>query len=368
MKENKKHIKFIISGGGTGGHIFPALAIADQIKKVIPDAEILFVGSKDRMEMEKVPAAGYPIKGLWIAGINRAKLWKNYAFPFQLISSLCKARRIIKKFKPDAVIGTGGFASGPVLYVAQKNNIPTFIQEQNSYPGITNKLLAKNARKIYTAYDGLEKFFKKEKIDKTGNPIRKELYDLHISKKEAASKFGLDAKYKTILVVGGSLGARPINEAIEAILPDLIKKDYQVLWQTGKNAYESYKKHQQKMLKVVPFIPNMKDAYALADIIISRAGAGTISELSLIGKPVILVPSPYVAEDHQTKNAQALAKVDAALLIKEKEMQIKLLPSIINLLTDDKTYQKMCKNIKGMAQENATEEIVKNILKEIENK
>ena len=368
MKENKKHSKIIISGGGTGGHIFPALAIANQIKKVLPNAEILFVGSKDRMEMEKVPAAGYPIKGLWIAGINRAKLWKNYAFPFQLISSLFKASSIIKKFKPAAVIGTGGFASGPILYMAQKSNIPTFIQEQNSYPGITNKLLSKNARKIYTAYDGLDKFFNKEKIVKTGNPIRKELYNINVNKQEAAAKFGLDDKHKTILIVGGSLGARPINEAIESILSDLIKRQYQVLWQTGKNGFENYKKHQQELVKVVPFIPNMKDAYALADIIISRAGAGTISELSLIGKPVILVPSPYVAEDHQTKNAQALAKVNAAVLINEKDIEKELLPSIINLFSDKDVYQKMCDNIKEMAQANATEDIVNSILQEINKK
>jgi UDP-N-acetylglucosamine--N-acetylmuramyl-(pentapeptide) pyrophosphoryl-undecaprenol N-acetylglucosamine transferase len=363
-KINMKKKKFIISGGGTGGHIFPAVSIANEIKRILPDAEILFVGAKGRMEMEKVPAAGFPIEGLWISGINRSSKLKNLALPFKLISSLFKAHKIIKRFKPDAVIGTGGFASGPVLYMAQKNGIPTFIQEQNSFPGITNKKLAAGVKKIYVAYDHLERFFQADKIVKTGNPIREELYDFSISKQEAASHFDLDADKKTILIVGGSLGARPINEAMAKIASKLTEKGYQLLWQTGKNGYESHKKYNREAVKVVAFIQNMKDAYALADIIISRAGAGSISELSLIGKPVILVPSPYVAEDHQTKNAQALADENAAVLIKETDLDKDLFDKINELFTNDLLQKEISQNIKQMAMPKATENIVKDILNE----
>jgi len=357
-----KKKKFILSGGGTGGHIFPAVSIANEIKRVVPDAEILFVGAKGRMEMEKVPAAGFPIEGLWISGINRSSLIKNVALPFKLISSLFNSYKIIKRFKPDAVIGTGGFASGAVLYMAQKMGIPTFVQEQNSFPGITNKKLAGGVKKIYVAYDNLERFFDAEKIVKTGNPIREELYDFSVSKQEAANKFGLDANKKTILIVGGSLGARPINDAMAKINQELTDKGYQLLWQTGKNGIEANKKYDREGVKVVAFIQNMKDAYALADIIISRAGAGTISELSLIGKPVILVPSPYVAEDHQTKNAQALAENNAAVLIKEKELEKELFEKINDLFENEQLHNEISKNIKQMAMPKATENIVKDIL------
>jgi len=367
MRQEKKHIKAIISGGGTGGHIFPALAIANELKKRDPEAEILFVGAKGRMEMEKIPAAGYPVEGLWISGINRKKLWKNFSFPFKLLSSLWKAKRIINKFKPDMVIGTGGFASGPVLYMAQKKGIPTFIQEQNSYPGITNKLLAKNARKIYTAYDGLERFFDKSKIVKTGNPIRKDLLKQDTNEVKALDVFGLNPNKKTVLSLGGSLGARPVNQAIKNILNQINQKDYQLIWQTGKNDYENYKKFDTHTIRVIPFISDMKTAYATADLIVSRAGAGTISELALVGKPVFLVPSPYVAEDHQTKNAKALSDRQAAVLIKEKDLDKDLWKQIEKVLEQPEIAKSLSDNIKKMAQPEATEKIVDDILKNIKN-
>ena len=368
MSLDNKNIKVIMSGGGTGGHIFPALAIANEIKKRKPEAEILFVGAKGRMEMEKVPAAGYPIKALWISGINRTKMWKNLALPFKLISSLFTSWRILSSYKPDFVVGTGGFASGAVLYVAQKMGIPTFIQEQNSYPGITNKLLQKNARKIFTAYDGLEKFFSKDKIVKTGNPIRKAIYESQVDKAEALQKFGLSADKKTLLSIGGSLGANPLNQAVKNILPEIEKAGYQVIWQTGKNAFEAYKQYQNDTVKVVPFIAKMQDAYASADVIISRAGAGTISELCLVGKPVILVPSPYVAEDHQSKNAKALSDNNAAVYINEKNLNDELWKNIDELFVDSEKYNKISSNIKKMALPEATAEIVDNIFKTLESK
>ena len=367
MTKNQKHIKAIISGGGTGGHIFPALSIANEIKSRYPDADILFVGAKGRMEMEKIPANGYPIEPLWISGINRKKMWKNIAFPFKLISSIWKARKIIKRFKPDVVIGTGGFASGPVLYVAQQKGIPTFIQEQNSYPGITNKLLAKKARKIYTAYDGLERFFEANKIVKTGNPIRQDLQHLHIDKNAALKHFGLSAGKKTILSIGGSLGAHPLNEAVANIVEKLKEKDYQIIWQTGKNDYEQYKHLNDNGIKVVPFINNMPEAYAAADLIISRAGAGTISELSIIGKPVILVPSPYVAEDHQTKNARALAENNAAIFLPEKNLKDQLWQMINAVFGNKENAAILSKNIKKMAMPDATKLIVDDVVKELMN-
>jgi len=368
MSQEKKHIRAIISGGGTGGHIFPALAIANELKERDPEAEILFVGAKGRMEMEKIPAAGYPVEGLWISGINRKKMWKNISFPFKLISSLRKAKRIINSFKPDMVIGTGGFASGPVLYMAQKKGIPTFIQEQNSYPGITNKLLSKNALKIYTAYDGLERFFDKSKIVKTGNPIRKDLLIQDTDRSKALEVFGLNPNKKTVLSLGGSLGARPVNQAIKNVLNQIKQKDHQLLWQTGKNDYENYKNLDNHSVKVVPFISDMKTAYATADLIVSRAGAGTISELALIGKPVVLVPSPYVAEDHQTKNAKALSERQAAILIKEGDLDKDLWQKIEEVLEQPEIAKNLSDNIKKMAQPEATEKIVDDILKSIANK
>ncbi len=365
MKEHKQTYRFIISGGGTGGHIFPALAIANELKKRFPTAEILFVGAKGRMEMEKVPAAGYPIEALWISGLNRTHKIKNLSFPFKLISSLCKARKIINRFKPDAVIGTGGFASGPVLYMAQKKGIPTFIQEQNSYPGITNKLLAKKAKKIYTAYDNLDRFFDKNKIVLTGNPVRSLLNTNAINKEEALKKFGLEIGKKTLLIIGGSLGAMPVNRAIEKHLDEIQKKDWQMIWQTGKNHFEKFKKYDSPNIKVLPFINDMEKAYAAADLIISRAGAGSISELAIVGKPVILVPSPYVAEDHQTKNAQALVDIDAAVLIKEKDLDNELLKTIQKIFSDEAFYQKLSENLKKIAKSEAVEHIVDDIIKHL---
>ncbi len=367
MKKQNKTYKFIISGGGTGGHIFPALSIAEEIKNRLPGAEILFVGAKGKMEMEKIPAAGYPIEALWISGLNRTKKWKNINFPFKLASSLWKARKIIADFKPDAVIGTGGFASGPIMYVAQKKGIPTFIQEQNSYPGITNKLLAKGARKIYAAYDEVNRFFDKNKVVVTGNPVRKNLENEYTDKKEAARKFGLDPEQKTILVIGGSLGAMPVNRIVEKHLKEIKDNNWQLIWQTGKNHYENFKKYKDENIKVMPFIQDMASAYAVADMIISRAGAGTLSELAIVGKPVVLIPSPYVAEDHQTKNAQALAQKKAAVLIKEKDLENNFLSSLKHILTEDKASQSLSSNLKKMAKPNATKEIVDDILKEIRN-
>ncbi len=362
MAKHHKNINIIISGGGTGGHIFPALAIANELKKRKPQANILFVGAKNRMEMEKVPAHGYPITGLWISGINRRQKWRNWSFPLKLISSILKAKKLIHDFKPDVVIGTGGFASGPVLLAAQQKNIPTFIQEQNSYPGITNKLLSKKALKIYTAYDNLTRFFDVQKIVKTGNPVREDLHNINLNTTDSRQFFGLNPNKKTILSLGGSLGAHPINEAVKKILPALKEEDYQIIWQTGPNDYNTYKQLSNDTIKVVPFIKDMAKAYAAADLIISRAGAGTISELAIIGKPVILVPSPYVAEDHQTKNAKALAQKKAAVLIHEKDLSQQLWTEIKTVFNSSEKANELSKNIKEIAKPEATKQIVDDIL------
>ncbi len=365
MKEKKGTYKFIISGGGTGGHIFPALSIAKEIKKQLPGAEILFVGAKGKMEMEKVPSEGFPIEGLWISGLNRTDKLKNILFPFKLISSLWKSRKIINKFRPDAVIGTGGFASGPIMYMAQRKNIPTFIQEQNSYPGITNKLLAKEAKKIYVAYDDTGSYFDREKIRLTGNPVRRSLLQSPVPGTVAAAHFDLDPQKKTLLVIGGSLGAMPVNRAIEKNLDKIKEKGWQLIWQTGKNHYENFKKYENENIKVLPFIQNMPAAYALADIIISRAGAGTVSELAIVGKPVILVPSPYVAEDHQTKNAASLEAKNAAVLIKENELEQRLMKELETVLNRPEKYEELSDNLKKMARPFATKEIVEDIIKHL---
>ena len=312
--------RFILSGGGTGGHIYPAIAIADELKRRHPDAEFLFVGAKDKMEMEKVPQAGYNIKGLWISGIQRKLTLKNLMFPLKLISSLLGARKIVKQFKPDVAIGTGGFASGPLLRMAAGAGIACVLQEQNSFAGITNKLLAGKAKKICVAYDAMERFFPKEKIVKTGNPIRMDLVDLKSDKTEALEFFGLDKDKKTVLILGGSLGARRINQLIEKELEFFQNMGLQVLWQCGKLYYEDYKKYNSDWVKVLAFVNRMDLAYITADAIISRAGAGSVSELCLVGKPVIFIPSPNVAEDHQTQNAMALVSQDAAIMLKENEL------------------------------------------------
>ena len=312
--------KFILSGGGTGGHIFPALSIAHALKVRYPKSDILFVGAKGKMEMEKVPNAGFKITGLWISGIHRKQLFKNLLFPFKLITSLVRSIFIVLTFKPDIVIGTGGFASGPVLYVASLFGKPTLVQEQNSYPGITNKLLAKKANKICVAYDGLDSFFPKDKIIITGNPVRQDLLDFD-QNEDTHKVFKLNSDKKTLLVLGGSLGARRINQLIEAQLSYFQNNEIQVIWQCGKLYYEEYKHHQQAPgVQVFAFVKRMDLAYAAADIIVSRAGASSVSELCIVGKPVIFIPSPNVAEDHQTKNALAVSKKNAALLISEKDL------------------------------------------------
>jgi len=354
--------RFIISGGGTGGHIFPAIAIADELKRRLPDAEILFVGAKDRMEMQKVPQAGYPIEGLWISGLQRKLSWQNLLFPLKFISSLLKSRSIIKRFKPDAVIGTGGFASGAVVKVAGQMGIPTFIQEQNSYAGITNKMLAKNAHKICVAYDAMEQFFPKEKIVKTGNPIRDGLLNIAQYRSEGLSYFHLDSQRKTLLVLGGSLGARRINQLIEQQLPLFEQLGVQVLWQCGKLYYEEYKKYNSEQVRVLAFIDRMELAYAAADVIISRAGASSVSELCVVGKPVIFIPSPNVAEDHQTKNARAIADKQAAILLRESELNEQFTNTFSKLIADEAQQEALSAHIKALAQPNATKDIVNLIL------
>jgi UDP-N-acetylglucosamine--N-acetylmuramyl-(pentapeptide) pyrophosphoryl-undecaprenol N-acetylglucosamine transferase len=355
--------KILISGGGTGGHIYPAIAIANEIKAQYPDAEFLFVGAKDRMEMEKVPQNGYEIKGLWISGIQRKLTLKNMMFPFKLISSLWNANKIIKQFKPNVVIGTGGFASGPTLMRASAKGIPTLIQEQNSYPGITNKLLSKKAHKICVAYDGLERFFPKAKIVKTGNPVRQDLLTINTKREEALQYFNLDKKKTTLLVIGGSLGARAINKLVENQVNWLIEQHIQIIWQTGKLYYEDYKKYDDlNAVQTHAFLNKMDLTYAAADIIISRAGAGSISELCIVGKPTIFIPSPNVSEDHQTKNAQAVVDKNAAVLIKESDLE--RFQIMFSGLFENKNRQvELSKNIKQLALPNATKHIVDEVIK-----
>ncbi|KAB1068963.1 undecaprenyldiphospho-muramoylpentapeptide beta-N-acetylglucosaminyltransferase [Tamlana haliotis] len=356
--------KVILSGGGTGGHIYPAIAIANEIKSRYPDAEFLFVGAKDRMEMEKVPQAGYNIKGLWITGIQRSFTLKNLSFPFKVISSLLGARKIIKQFKPDIVIGTGGFASGPLLKMAEMAGVPVLIQEQNSYPGITNKLLAKQANKICVAYDGLERFFPKEKIVKTGNPVRKGLLHIENNSEEAKKFFDLKEGKTTLLVIGGSLGARRINELIEKELDYFDTQNVQVIWQCGKLYYDKYKLYDNtKNVQVHEFLNNMDMAYGAADVVISRAGAGSVSELCIVGKPVIFIPSPNVAEDHQTKNAMAIVDQDAALIIKEEDLNADFENKFSQLIAQPERKIELGENIKKLALVDATKEIVNEVEK-----
>jgi len=359
----KQSVNILLSGGGTGGHIYPAIAIANELKSRYADAKFLFVGANDRMEMEKVPQEGYDIIGLNISGIQRNLSLKNLSFPFKLIQSLVKAAKVIKTFKPDVVIGTGGFASGPTLYIANRKNIPSLIQEQNSYPGITNKLLAKKAKKICVAYDGLEKYFPEDKIIKTGNPVRQDLLDIESKREEALSFFKLDKNKKTLVVIGGSLGARVINQTIEKNLEFILANNVQVIWQTGKLYFEEYKKYNKtKGVQTYAFIKNMDLLYAASDVIISRAGAGSISELCIVGKPVIFIPSPNVAEDHQTKNALSIIKNSAALMIKESELE-SFQKTFKDLIENKEKQKTLSKNIKHMALPNATKQIVNQIEK-----
>jgi UDP-N-acetylglucosamine--N-acetylmuramyl-(pentapeptide) pyrophosphoryl-undecaprenol N-acetylglucosamine transferase len=356
--------KIILSGGGTGGHIYPAIAIANELKQRFPDAKFLFVGAKDRMEMDKVPQAGYEIEGLWISGIQRELTLKNLSFPFKLISSLFKARKIINRFKPDVVIGTGGFASGPLLQVATSKGIPSLIQEQNSYPGITNKLLSKKANKICVAYDGLERFFPDNKIIKTGNPVRQGLLDIDSKRTQAQAFFELEKEKKTLFVLGGSLGSRRINELIEKELDFILGLNMQVIWQCGKLYFDKYKIYNHtKHVQVHAFINNMDYAYAASDVIISRAGASSVSELCIVGKPVIFIPSPNVAEDHQTKNALAIVNEKAALLIQEADLEVDFENKFSQLLLSVEKQNELSQNIKKLALVNATKQIADEVEK-----
>lgn len=359
-----KQPKFIISGGGTGGHIYPAIAIANELKVRFPEGEFLFVGASDKMEMQKVPQAGYKIEGLWIAGLQRKLTIQNMMFPFKLMSSLWKSRKIIRKFNPDVVIGTGGFASGPLLQAANSFGIPTVLQEQNSYPGITNKLLSKKANAICVAYENLERFFPKDKIVFTGNPVRQDLLTVESKRQEGFSYFKLDPDKKTLLILGGSLGARRINQLIAKEIDFLLETGIQIYWQCGKFYFEEYKHFNEKAnVQVVAFIDRMDLIYAAADMVISRAGASSVSELCLIGKPTIFIPSPNVAEDHQTKNAKAIVDKKGAVLLKENELDNQFETVFSNLLSNESKQNELSENIKKLSKPNATKDIVEEIIK-----
>ena len=359
--------KMIISGGGTGGHIFPAIAIANAVKEKIKNIDILFVGAEGRMEMEKVPAAGYKIIGLKISGFQRSLSLKNLLFPFKVIASLIHAKKIIKNFKPDVVVGVGGYASGPTLRAAMAKGIPTLIQEQNCFPGITNKILSKKVNKICVAYQGLEKWFPKEKIILTGNPVRQEIIHI-VGKKEAAAEFfNLDPGLSVLLIIGGSLGARTINECIAQGIPEFEKQKIQVIWQTGKTYFKTaealLQQHGYKSIRVFDFIYKMDLAYAIADLVVSRAGAISVSELCLVKKPCILIPSPNVAEDHQTKNAMALVHNNAAILVTDIEAKEKLTAQIIDTIRDNNKLEKLSSNIAKMGILNSAENIADEIIR-----
>jgi UDP-N-acetylglucosamine--N-acetylmuramyl-(pentapeptide) pyrophosphoryl-undecaprenol N-acetylglucosamine transferase len=358
--------RIIISGGGTGGHIFPAIAIANALKRMEPNCEILFVGAEGRMEMEKVPAAGYNIVGLKIAGIQRGSILKNLGLPFKVLSSVAKASTLLSTFKPDVVVGVGGYASGPLLYAASRKGIPYLIQEQNSYAGITNKWLGKKASKICVAFDGMESFFPASRIIKTGNPVRKDVVDVYNKHFAGSELLKLDPLKKTILVTGGSLGAGTLNKSIEKHLKEIIDVDVQVVWQTGKfyykNIIERVGLDVHPNIRILEFLNRMDLAYAAADVIISRAGAGTIAELCLIGKPVILVPSPNVAEDHQTKNALSLAKNKAAIIITDRSAEDTLVAEALSLLENKEKCMELSANIAKMALPAADDLIAKEVL------
>ena len=364
--------RIIISGGGTGGHIFPAIAIANALKAIEPDIEILFIGAKGKMEMEKVPAAGFKIQGLWISGLQRRVTLKNLSFPFKVISSLIMADRILAKFKPDVVVGVGGYASGPALRIAVRRKIPALIQEQNSYPGITNKLLGGKVDKICVAYEGMERFFPAGKIILTGNPVRQDIITPG-NKTEALEHFQLNKEKKVVLIIGGSLGAGTINKSVLHYLYHQDEQDnFQLLWQTGRYHYSLIKSNQKILnredLQIHPFIDRMDLAYTAADIIVSRAGAIAISELCIIGKPAILIPSPNVAEDHQTKNAEALVRKTAALMLKDQDSVEKLFDLVKSLAADNELQNNLSKNIKTMALPEAASVIAEETMKLIRKK
>lgn len=353
--------RVVISGGGTGGHIFPAIAIADEIKRRNPKVDILFVGAEGKMEMERIPQAGYLIEGLPIVGFQRKFSFSNFLLPLKLLRSLLKARRIIRHFKPQLVIGVGGYASGPTLKIAQLLGIPTVIQEQNSFPGKTNILLSKKANLICTAYANLEQFFSKEKIKLTGNPVRQELSNIQITKEAALEGFGLSPLHKTVLVIGGSLGAKTLNDSMLKNIEYISNEKLQFIWQCGKGYVDQINASIMDIptqIKLMPFISNMDAAYAAADAVVSRAGALSVSELCLVGKPVILVPSPNVSEDHQTKNAMALVGNDSALLVSDVDSREKLIPALYALVENEDKKTKLSQNISALAKPNATKDIV----------
>jgi UDP-N-acetylglucosamine--N-acetylmuramyl-(pentapeptide) pyrophosphoryl-undecaprenol N-acetylglucosamine transferase len=365
-----KNIKVIISGGGTGGHIFPAIAIAKALKKINENIEILFVGANGKMEMEKVPQAGFKIVGLNIAGFQRRLTLQNLSFPFKLISSLWNAYSIVKNFKPDVAIGVGGYASGPTLKVANWQGVPTVLQEQNSLPGVTNQLLGKKASIVCVAFENMDKYFDAQKIVFTGNPIRENIVSNIIVRDKAVAEFNFVSNKKTVFITGGSLGARAINDAIAIQIQKLVDADIQVIWQTGKIYLQEFKKYETQYpnnIRVMDFIPNMDIAYSAADIVVSRAG-GTISELAILAKPSILLPSPNVAEDHQTKNVMALVEKDAAILVKDTEAKNKLVDTIIDLLNNMSKQKSLSENILKLARPNAANDIAQQILKLIDKK
>ena len=356
-----KKLKVVISGGGTGGHIFPAIAIAKAIERKVNDVEFLFVGAEDRMEMEKVPNAGYKIIGLWISGLQRNLDKRNLLFPFKVLHSIWKAKKIVREFKPDLAIGTGGYASGPLLFAAANNGVPSLIQEQNSYPGITNKILAKYVQKICVAYDNMERFFGNEKLIITGNPIREDILSFDTKVEEGRKLFDIDVLIPTVLVVGGSLGALTINNAIAENIVDFKTANVNLIWQTGISFQDKAKEITNKVgvagIKAYTFIKDMDLAYAAADVIVSRAGAIAISELCCVGKPIILVPSPNVSENHQYKNAQSLVNKNAALLVKDRDASRKLVLMILELLSDSSKQEKLSNNIKKLAVKDAADRI-----------
>lgn len=362
----KEPYRFIISGGGTGGHIYPALAVANELKAQYGDAQILFVGAKGRMEMTKVPEAGYEIVGLWISGFQRRVSIDNLYFPFKVLSSFLAAKKLIKEFKPDAVLGFGGYASGPVMLAAEGKKIPLMLQEQNSFAGLTNRKLANKVRKIFVAYDGMERCFPKDKIVITGNPVRNDILDISGKREKALAHFNLYADKKTILVIGGSLGARTINNSVMHDMNKLIHSGIQLIWQTGKFYFEEMKAKAKNYdltnVRILEFIKEMDLAYAAADVVISRAGALSISELCLVGKPVVFVPSPNVAEDHQTKNALALTSKDAAIMVSDKEAVDKMIEQALLLLEDEERRIELGMNIKKLGKPNAAKDIVKELM------
>ncbi len=366
----KNNIKILVSGGGTGGHIFPAIAIANQLKEMLPSVEISFVGAKGRMEMEKVPLAGYSITGLWISGFQRRLTFKNLLFPFKVLFSYCKARRIIKKFNPDIVIGTGGYASGPLLYAASKKNVPTLIHEQNAFPGITNKILAKSVNKVCVSYPNMDRYFPEEKITITGNPIRKEILNISPSQKDGIEFFGLSQNKKTLLIIGGSQGAQKINEAVIENIGQILELDIQIIWQTGSNSLQSIVDATASYNEVVvhEFIHKMDMAYAASDFIISRAGAIAIAEIIAARKPAIYIPLPSAAEDHQTKNAMSLVDGKAGLIVKETDSITELPLTLKTLVEDDKLQQQIIDNLESFSYPMAATDIANQVLKLIEDK